>query len=65
MENMHSDKPMVICEICKGEYKTQVYLNQHIRLVHNKEGIVECEICKMLLCSKSSLRYHNFTQHKI
>ena len=53
---MHSDKPMVICEICKGEYKTQVYLNQHIRLVHNKEGIVECEICKMVLCSKSSLR---------
>ena len=57
-ESTHITEKNVGCSQCSNFYKTDAYLNRHIKDVHQGKSKTKCPDCGKVLSSASSLRIH-------
>ena len=56
-------KKLFKCEFCETSFGQKIYLDTHVKKVHEKQKNFKCEFCDKLFVFKSSLQKHG-TLHK-
>ena len=55
----NADEPRFICSICSRQFKSKIYLNKHLKIVHNDCRKFKCTYCNADFKRKYDLKVHN------
>ena len=53
------------CETCPNAFNTKQLLSQHVKLHDSKREVNKCNICNKEFATKSGLRKHDISHHKV